>query len=79
MTRDNMIITLRNKDTERLIKETRMISLKPVAFGIVAILLVVYLITSNALALPKQKLNNIVDDYNDEVIIEMNDLIGEVR
>lgn len=79
MTRDNMQVTLRNADTERLIKETRMINLKPVAFGIAALLLVIYLITSNALALPKQKLNSIVDDYNNEIIVDMNNMIGEVH
>lgn len=79
MTRDNMMITLRNADTERLIKETKLINLKPVAFTIAAVLLVIYLITSNALALPKHKIDNIVSEYNDEVIVEMNDLVGEVH
>lgn len=76
MTQNNMEVTLRNKDTKRLIKETHLINLKPVAFGIAALLLVIYLITSRALALPKQKLNNVIDNYNDEVIVEMNDLAG---
>lgn len=76
MTKDNMATVIRNTDTERLIKETHLINLKPVAFGIAALLLVIYLITSRALALPKQKLNNVIDNYNDEVIVEMNDLAG---
>ena len=76
MTKDNMNVVMRNKDTERLIKEIHLINLKTVAFTVAAILLVIYLITSNAFALPKQKINNVIDSYNDEIIVEINELAG---
>jgi len=79
MTRDNMQVTMRNADTERLIKETRMINLKPVAFTVAAVLFIVYLLTSGVMNLPKQRIDNIVDDYNNEIIVDMNNMIGEVK
>lgn len=79
MTKENMNIVLRNAETEKMIRETQLINLKPVAFGVAALLLVIYLITNDAFALPKQKLNNIVDDYNNEIIVDMNNLVGEVK
>lgn len=76
MTRDNMELVLRNANTERMIKEKNLINLKPIVFGITALLLVIYLITSDVFALPKQKFNNIIDNYNDEIVVNISNLAG---
>lgn len=70
---------VRNYEIQRDIKETNLINLKPIAFTVAAILFVVYLLTSGVMSLPKQRLDNAISEYNDEVIVEMNELIGEVH
>lgn len=70
---------VRNYEIQRDIKETNLISLKPVAFTVAAVLFVIYLLTSGVMNLPKQRIDNIVDDYNNEIIVDMNNMIGEVK
>lgn len=67
---------IRNAEMQRDIKETHLINLKPVAFTVAAVLFVIYILTSGVMNLPKQRINNAISEYNDEVIVEMNSLAG---
>lgn len=67
---------IRNFETKQNIRDIKFIYLKPVALLIVGLLMIIGLKLGGYLDLPKEKLNDAVDNFNDEIIIEMNSLVA---